>query len=325
MFATHTQSTGRIFPLFAWALTAAVCLSAMPADAGGIRDDAGLFTPSVVSTTQAKLNALQENSGHDVTIETHARVPEDRAKSLKGLTASEKSKLYSDWLKHRAKETKAEGIFVLITKEPGHVEVGVSGKLQKAGYTPANKKAVVDSLLTAFRAKDYDSWLTETVALIEQQYGGLTVATPTAKAVGQTAPVTAPSQSPAALPSMDQTSWVSILVIVGAVMLGLMLLTTLLRALAGGFGGGMGGGMGGGGFGTGLLGGLFGAMAGSWLYDSFMNTNSAHAGDTGLSSAENGASAGGHDGWSTSGGDFGGGDFGGGDFGGGDFGGGGDF
>lgn len=323
------------FPVSAIHWGAALCVVASTLAAAEIRDDAKLFSPDVVTAQKARLNDIERAAHHGVTIETHAGLPADRAKDVEAMSSRQRAEFYSDWLKQRAKASRAEGIFVLVTKEPGHVEVGVSGKLQSAGYSAASKKALVDTLLTSFREKAFDAGLTKAVSQIEKDYAHLrgTVSRTASRETAQAPRVLpAPRQAPA-----QGISWLGIGLIIGAVVIGLMLLSSIMRAFSGGPGqygpAGVGYG-GGGGFGSGLLGGLLGGMAGSWLYDSFSgHSNSAHAGETGHSDTfGGGTSSAGDDTWSTSGGDFGSGsDFGGGDFsggsdfGGGDFGGGGDF
>jgi hypothetical protein len=149
------------------ALASGLCLMAWTVSAAEIRDDAKLFSPDVVATAREKLSAAETAAKHGVTIETYATLPQGKAGDVEKMSASEKARFYSDLLKQRAKQAHAEGIFVLITKDPGHVEVGVSGKLQSAGYTAASKKQLVDTFLTAFRQKEFDRGLTGAVSQIE--------------------------------------------------------------------------------------------------------------------------------------------------------------
>lgn len=287
--------------------------------AAEIRDDANLFTPAVRAAAEARLSQLEKQHRHGIVIETYATVPNGQVDSVKAMSPAAKEKFYGDWLKRRAGERKAEGLFILVTKEPGHVQPGVSRSLSQAGFDAAAKQAVMQSLLGGFRAKQFDAGLEQAVTTIEERFAKLQAA-PLAKAP-QLATQPAQTPAPAVAPAVSNFGGLtSILFLVAIVIGGVMLVSMLMRALSGGMGGGYGGG--GGGFGTGLLGGLFGAMAGHWIYDSFFNSNSAHAGESSLFGHDTSSTAG-NDSWDTSGGaDFGGG---GGDFGGGDFGGGGDF
>jgi uncharacterized protein len=316
------------------ALASVLCLITATASAAEIRDDAKLFGPDVVAAQQTRLDRIERSAHHGVTIETYSTLPQGRAEDVEAMSSRERAQFYSDWLKQRAKAARAEGIFVLITKEPGHVEVGVSSKLQSAGYSHTSKKRLVDTFLAAFRAKEFDRGLTDAVSLIEKDYAQLK-----ATGVATRSSPNAPAQAPRAFPvepgqPAQRISWWSIGLVVAAVVIGLMILSSIMRAFAGGsgqygsagYGGGYGNpaggyGGGGGGLGRGLMGGLLGGMAGSWLYDSFgRHSGSAHAGEPPTSGGDWNQPSASDDSWSTSGGDFGGG--GGGDFGGGDFGGG---
>ncbi len=316
------------------ALATVICLTAWTLHAAEIRDDAGIFGADTVAAAKEKLNAAQAKAHHGVTIETYATLPSGKAKAVEAMSSSERSQFYSDWLKQRAKQAHAEGLFVLITKEPGHVEVGVSGKLQAAGYTTANKKAVVDAFLTAFREKEFDRGLSNAVEHIETDYASLRPVATSSRPISPSAPAQAPRYSPA--PTTGTGGWTigGMLMIGAVIVVVLMVISAIGRAFSGGPGGPMGSGGGGygpnydggggGGFGRGMLGGLLGGMAGSWLYDSFNHrSNSAFGGEQHSPQSPSSwgdSSSSSDDTWSTSGGDFGGsgGDFGGGDSGGGD-------
>ncbi len=303
-----------------WALSWASLALCTTLSAAEIRDDANLFTPAVRTAAEARLTELEQRHLHGIVIETYATVPDGHAADVKSMSATEKEKFYGDWLKRRAGERKAEGLFLLITKDPGHVQPGVSRGLSQAGFDAAAKQAVMQSLLGGFRTKNFDGGLQEAVKTIEARFATMK---PVALSKAPQAPAH-PAQDPGqhVNPAVGTFSGLTgILFLIALIFGGVMLFSILIRALSGGMGGGSYGG--GSGFGSGLLGGILGGMAGHWLYDSFSHSSSAHAGDSPPFHHDTTSSSG-NDFWDTSGGaDFGGG--GGADFGGGDFGGGGDF
>lgn len=292
------------------AVAAAASLWVSPAavTAGDLVDRAGFFSPTVVEQVNQDLARLKQETKHSVKIETFASLPESRQAEFDKLSPSQRKAFYASWLKDVAKSSQADGLLILISKQPSHVEAGISGKLKQAGYTPAQRQLVLDELLSAFRKQEFDQGLTTAVATVSTQFKDL-------KSPG-VAQGQSPSHSvPAPAPGIGQgaqeaetPAWMGWLLIGGVVLGGLFLISLLGRAFSGA-------GMGGGGLFGGLMAGLFGAMAGSWLYDQFSGSSAwgqdSHNPTDGSSSAS--------DGWDTSGGDYGGGDFGGGDFGGGDF------
>ncbi|WP_083233380.1 TPM domain-containing protein [Planctopirus hydrillae] len=289
-----------------------------------IQDEASFFSPAAKETALSRLKALEAKTGHEVQLQTVATLPEP----WKGQLASGQPKqgVFVDFTKDRGQLARAKGLFILVVKDPAHLEVAADRRLRNAGFTTNQRNAVAETLLNGFRAKDYDDGLLATVDLIEKEFSSLR--SPSAAPVQGKAPAAAPANTLPAKPAGegDLGGWGWVLGI-GAVVLIVMIGMSLLRALfGGGAGAGAGAGMGGGGgmgFGGSLLTGLFGAMAGHYLYDTFFN-NHSHGSAFG-NDAASGMDDPNRNDWG-SGGDFGDSSgFSGGDFGGGDFGGGGDF
>lgn len=328
--------------------TAVICaaswlvgLSAVSLQASEIRDDAKFFTEATVAKATQDLKALEKNHRLSMNVETHPVIPADKKGSFNTLDKSGRERFFSDWTLERARESKARGIFVLITKEPGHVQLIVSPNLRERGFSEVQRTALRDSFLKSFREKKFDQGLVNAVSYLESA----SLRLKDSRLVPTSAPI---QHRPAAnqnigVQNMGIWSWVILGVVVWLVF---SIVSSLIRGASGmsgagsygqpgyggaGYGGGYGGG--GGGFMSNMFGGLAGAMAGNWLYNSMFNNHGSNMnagfgssygdGSTGIDqSAPDDFSSGGD----FSGGDFGGGgDYGGGDFGGGDFGGGGDF
>ncbi len=102
-------------------LATVLCLSGWTASAADIRDDAKIFSRDAVAAAEQRLNAAEAKAKHGVTIETYATLPSGKAQAVAAMSPRERAEFYSDWLKQRARQSRAEGLFVLITKDPGHV------------------------------------------------------------------------------------------------------------------------------------------------------------------------------------------------------------
>ena len=326
-------------------LTGLFCVTAFSAPvalrAADVSDGGGFFSAAAVAKANEAIRALEQKSGHEVRIETFATVPDGKSQRVSAMDAKERETFFSNWLHDRAEATKSRGIVILICKEPAHLRLWAGKPLERVGFGIAQAKPIRETLLTGFKAKDYDKALSDTVTRIATVFDGLHAARGGAVARGNAAH---PAPHRAQLPPhpgqpVQQTSGYGGLVFVIAIVIGAIVVISLISRLfgsgqtGGGYGGGYGGGggFGGGGFGggggfmRGLAGGIFGAMAGNWLYDQFSGRH-AHGNDsnwTGSDSSINGGDGGSSnsDGGFDGGTDFGGGDFGGGggDAGGGDF------
>ncbi len=327
-----------------------------------VKDGAGFFTPGALTKANAQITEIQKKFRKDLLIETFPGVPADKAEAFGKLDKQGRSRFFQDWAIERARGERVEGIYVLITKQPGHVQVEVGKNEQKRGFrVPADSDRLSKILLQNFQKKEYDSGLLEAVQFVEQKLGeNLGVA---ARPASEPLPAIIDQGVHKVAPAVQGASGMSWILIIIVVLIGFWILRALFRGIFhmlggggprqygpgpgpgpgyGGPGAGYGGpgyGGGGGGFMSGMLGGLFGAAAGNWLYDSFGRGGGGFGGG---GFGGGGGSYGGGSGpapsdadqdYSGSGGDFGGGsqddgggsggDFGGGDSGGGDFGGGG--
>jgi len=299
-----------------------------------IYDQGKLFTDSGTDKAKSTFGNVKFDHGLTLTIDTYQFIPDDKKSGYK---EENKAKFFKDWAVALATGDKERGIYVLVCRSPGYVEVIADKTTRERGFSNENEQKVRDLLLTSFKeaakvAKDGKS--DEEQSKIRDV--GLQAAVDYVIKDLKDTKVPTNSSSTQAVKKQGSSimGWVCIGLVV---LLAIWLVVGVIRALSGGGGGGggYGGGGGGGGFMTGLLGGLFGAMAGMWLYnnvfgghsygsDAYASDGYSSGGDTGSSpgdgdfSGDAGAGGGFDDG---AGGDTGGG----GDFGGGDYGGGGDF
>lgn len=299
-----------------------------------IRDDGKFFSPEVVTKATEDLNRLEKRSRLETRIETYETLPADKQATFDNLTTrEERDRLFLRWLQERAKVEGAKGVFILITRKPGHLDVEMSNAIRQRGFGIPQRNEVRDILVKNFKVEKFDEGLKEVVANLESvslRLGEARQVAPVARHQSQLpqhrAPVGAPAERGGG--GMGILGWIILAVVVWLVF---SVVAAIVRGMSGGYRGqpgygagygqggyGYGGYGGGGGFFGNMLGGLAGAMAGNWLYDSMSGGHhgQAHAGDWSDSSNP------GYGGDDYGGSDFGASDFGGGgDFGGGDFGG----
>jgi uncharacterized protein len=333
-------------------LTAA---SPIRAASNGIRDEAHFFSPGAISEAQQIIDRIEQRHQKDVLIETFPTIPDDQKPKYEQLG---KASFFSQWATSRARSQGVNGIYILITKDPAHLEMAVGNKTQQRDFTIADRNAVRDQLLAAFKEKKYDEGLISAVQEISRR---MDANAPAGAANQGGSP--SPNYTPT-FPRPQQRGWGfgSIACILIAVVLFIVLIRGIFGRSGGGpsYGGGypQGGGYqqggyyppqggygygggGGGGFGRGFLGGLLGGALGGYAADKFMHPDQQSGGgyvppatgggdfgggaDTSFDSSggDFGGGGGGGDSGGGGGGDFGG--SGGGDFGGGGGGGGGDF
>ena len=313
-----------------------------------VEDNANAFTQAGIKKAEDSLHGTKFRAATEMTVVTYAKVPDPKRadyEKVKGDKA-DKAIFFGDWARELAKARNTRGVFVLVSKEGGHVHAiddrqgDVYRKFDDKDLKALEKK-IADGFAKATPIKEpelakaaRDEGLLHGVQFVAGELKNTTVPDEVEHRTNAST-----EKSSGGLLSGGIMSYVCLGIVV---LLGIWLVVGLIRMFTGGGGGGGGGGGyggggyggGGGGFMTGLIGGMFGAAAGMYMYDQFFHNDhgsSASAGDTTGDAGNTGdTGAGDYDGGGDGGGtDYdagdGGGDTGGGDFGGGDGGGGGDF
>ena len=97
-------------------------LGAVRADPPEVRDDAGFFSPAVVSLANTRILYLKRMFKVDFEVETYKEVPA----SYRAAVEADKAKGFDQWATETAGKEKLNGILVLVCKSPQHLEVSVT-------------------------------------------------------------------------------------------------------------------------------------------------------------------------------------------------------
>jgi uncharacterized protein len=351
----------RILTSFLWLIAPLAMLLGVaraPAASFGVRDNAHFFSADAIKQAEQSIQQIQQRHHKDLLVETFPAVPDDlRAR----LTQEGKEAFFSGWTNQRAIQQGVNGVYILIVKDPGHLEVWDGNRTQQHVFPESAAQQLRGQLLAAFRNKQYDQGLIQAARFVQDQMDANVPASGSGAAVNpQSGGGGAAPGYPSFPGRVNRPSWG--VGSIACVVIGVILVILLVRGIFGRSGssfggggyyppggypqgggypqagyppaGGYSGGGGGSGFGRGFLGGLLGGALGGYAADRYMHPGQGQTGGGYVPPATGGGDVGGgvDTGGTTAGGDFGssGGDFGssgGGDFGGGggsDFGGGGD-
>ena len=269
------------------------------ADAG-LKDDGHFFKPETVERVTGEIKKIHDDFGKQLVIETYAAIPEARKADWDAAKDDPKTKsaFFGKWLGERTHDLEVNGVYILIVKDPGHLEVKAGKKTKEKTFTEANQNKLSDILITAFKAKNYDEGLQTGVDYfrdsLKENLGGVKHTGPSAANDEQFHHPSSGSSSGSHLPSgggptrtnTSSFNWTWIILVV----IGAFVIIRILSSLAGrgnsggpgysqspgyggGYGSGYGAGGGGGGFFRNMLGGMLGGAAGGYLYDRFRDRN----------------------------------------------------
>src|SRR5260370_374313 len=144
--------------------------------AGVIQDHAGYFSPSERDKAAQRIKEIKAKQGFDLTIETYGGVyPAAREKVL-ALSAEKRGEFFRDWARARAQHAGAKGVWVLICKEPPHIQVSLGAAAVKTGkFNAADRDALRKGLAAGFESKKYDQTLLGTIGFVKETLRALPV------------------------------------------------------------------------------------------------------------------------------------------------------
>jgi HEPN domain-containing protein len=135
------------------------------AAAPGINDEAGFFSAEAVEkATQAvqKINADYPKT--NVLIETVSTIPAELQGKVKELGAG---KFFPYWATQRIADAKFSGVYILLCRRPGQLQVEVDKQTRQKAFTQADVDQLVKVISAQLREKKYDAALLEGVDCVQ--------------------------------------------------------------------------------------------------------------------------------------------------------------
>jgi uncharacterized protein len=250
-----------------------------------VHDHARLFSQEKIEQANSMIKDIEQKYHRDVTIETFEQPPSEKFAGLQkaGKNSTARARVFRDWMHERVKATGARGVYILISKNPGHVEVLSDDATSAKDFATAEELALAERFANDFREKRFDDGL-----IVGLEQVGTTMLAH--QRIKPSRPVAVPSANPEFKPPQQHNKgsimgWICVLI---GIAVACWVVFGLIRAMTGanrqpmqnmgyqgGYQGGppgytpMYGGGGGGGFFSNFLGGMFGAVAGNWMYNNF--------------------------------------------------------
>jgi uncharacterized membrane protein YgcG len=139
-------------------MSALVLSVAFPAAAGIHQawDEAHFVKHQTLDQIDQVLQEVHDHSGKDLMIETFASIPDDLKPNLQ---KDGKDKFYATWARSEAFQLGVNGVIILITGDPPHLQIEVGRDTQKKAFTLADRDELVKKLADSFSSKDFDGGL----------------------------------------------------------------------------------------------------------------------------------------------------------------------
>jgi uncharacterized membrane protein YgcG len=157
-----------------WACVSLCLVAASAATAWAVvpevQDGGGFFKPETIAKVNDILASIGEKHHKDLLIETYATVPADKVEAVKAMDKEGRSKFFQEWANSRARRRRVEGIYVLISKAPPHLQIEVGKQTEKAAFTVKDRDKLREILISAFGKKEYDGGLLEAAQFVAKAF-----------------------------------------------------------------------------------------------------------------------------------------------------------
>jgi uncharacterized membrane protein YgcG len=136
-----------------------------------IKDDGKFFSAEAVKKANKQIREIARKYERDLLIETFPTVPGGQAERVKAMAPEERDKFFLNWASDRAEAAVVHGVYILVCKEPAHLEVVITKKAKTVFDKEAFQK-LRDLLLKHFREKHYDEGLQAAVDFVQEKLAG---------------------------------------------------------------------------------------------------------------------------------------------------------
>jgi tetratricopeptide (TPR) repeat protein len=132
-----------------------------------IKDEAKFFSPEAVQKANEEIRAIATKYKRQLVIETIPALPDDESAKVKAMTAAEREKFFHEWTLKRAEKDKINGVYLLVCRNPTHLQVVVTPQARTVFNTEARDR-LARLLLGKFREKKFDEALAEAVRFVRE-------------------------------------------------------------------------------------------------------------------------------------------------------------
>jgi uncharacterized membrane protein YgcG len=155
-------------------LALAACLApAGPAFAVApeIKDDGKFFSADAIKKANEEIRDIARKYDRDLLVETIMTLPDDQAAKVKAMSREEREKFFYSLAEKRAEAAVVNGVYILVCRDPAHVQVVVTPRARAMLDTQARGR-LAQLLVSKFREQRFDDGLAEAVQFVREKLAG---------------------------------------------------------------------------------------------------------------------------------------------------------
>lgn len=129
-------------------------------------DEAHFAKPQALSQIDMILADIHDRFSKDLMIETFPGIPDDLKQKYQ---EQGKEKFYEGWTRSEAFQLGVNGVMVLVTGDPPHLQVEVGLDTRQKAFTLDDRNELVEVLVKAFEKKDYDGGMLQAAQFVRDR------------------------------------------------------------------------------------------------------------------------------------------------------------
>ena len=129
------------------------------AEFGGLRDNGAFFSEPAKAEASRNIGEIGKRFKKDLVIETFQGIPEDFKSGVDLRNRASVNRFFEQWTVRQARQQGVNGIYILLSKEPAHLQVVVGNETQNKAFTLQDRDALVATMLARLRNKQNDEAL----------------------------------------------------------------------------------------------------------------------------------------------------------------------
>jgi hypothetical protein len=117
-----------------------------------VEDGGNLFSREAIAKAKSILAEASDVHSREMYVVTFKDLPEAKWKQFEKVeSAADRKRFFTDWAKDEARDDRARGVFVLISRKPGHIEILSDRALRDKGFSTRDEEQVLKMLLDKFK------------------------------------------------------------------------------------------------------------------------------------------------------------------------------
>ena len=133
---------------------------------GQVNDRVGFFSAGAIQKAEAEIEAIKLLYSRDVTVSTFQEPPSNRVQVIRGNDKEKRDASFFAWAQLQMQADGARDIFILICKDPPHVQVVLGSDMQAKAFTANDRDKLRDLLVKDLKEKKNDEALLGAVQLV---------------------------------------------------------------------------------------------------------------------------------------------------------------